>query len=335
MEGKLGLRSSHIISVLILLCMSGQLDELPEEQFNVMEYIHHGFKHTHMLNCFRSQKFEIPTNANEQFPPEDVVKPPPQYLSNNQEGDWESRVGRPTVRRIKSNGEFGHGKTSKKCRTTPSASSITEDPVMDCHQTDSIMEEVLAEHPISCQSIFSATRNSPEIESIFEELSKGVVGPEPKNKARKKMNSDPHSWEKPKTTLKSGSYIIGEDPAIKCGFNPQQVYDRKSKPKSTKANLQEAIRLIMAYAISKDGFIETYRDLSRFADEYPGSSLAIINAVKRKDSAVSSFIPPPRKGALYNYLCRKEKVPSEVCLEFDNFENVHIINHPDLDIYSL
>ena len=147
--------------------------------------------------------------------------------------------------------------------------------------------------------------------TILEDLCKHVVGPKPKRKATKRMNTC--TWDPPRE-IEPGRYIIGEDPAIQCGFNPKniykkEVYDRAHRKRECmKSKLQEAIWVIITYAISKGvdaflQFLQTYRELSRFAsDEYPRSSAVIIHVVMVKDSAMWSVIPPLKKGDLYKYL---------------------------------
>ena len=333
----------HILSVLYLLCDSGSryrdMFQVPEEQKDVLRYTHHAFKYNELLKLLIGQNFEIPPSEEEGFPPEELVKPPPRYYFNNREGPWQSNVGRKQVRRFRSKGEFGHsGKTAKKKRveaipiqpvvSTASASSIHEEIML---QTDSMIEEMSPEmfeemSPevlVASQASSSTNQNCLPTYTILDELCKDVMGTKPRKKMPKRMNFDTHCWEKP-IELESGSYIIGEDPAIQCGFLPKEVYDKKSIPKSMKSKLREAIRLIITYAISKDAFIQTYRALSRFAcEEYPRSSDAIIHAAMDKDSVVSSFIPPadPEKGDLYSYLCEV----SEICIELSFLMTLKIL----------
>ena len=173
-----------------------------------------------------------------------------------------------------------------------------------------MFEEMSPEVLVASQATSSTNQKCRQTYTILDELCNDAMGGKPRKQVPKKMSFATRCWEKPKE-LVAGSYIIGEDPAIQCGFNPNEVYDKKSIPKSTKSNLQESVRVIMTYAISKDAFIETYRELSRFAEEYPGSSAIIIHAAMGKESGVSSFIPPPEKGDLYRYLCGV----SEICIE--------------------
>ena len=324
----------HILAVLSHVCDQGlksrQINPVPEEQTDIMEYIHPAFKYKQLLNLFTGQKFEIPpNNGNDQFPSENMVKPPPHYHFSNRAGTWQPKVGRTQKRRFKSNGEFGNnGKTFKKKRTetisqeyivsTQSASSMHKEIMLECRdwcQTDSMKEEMPQEHIVA----------SSRTQNILEELCKHVVGPNSRSVAPKKMHLDTSCWERTKTLI-PGSYIIGEDPAIECGFNPNQVYESVCREKS---QLQEAVRIIITYAISKgiDAFIKTYRELSRFVsgcDEYARSSAAIIHAVMAKDTSLWGFIPPEEKGNLYKYLCgvnpqvdcsTDQNEPIEVCIE--------------------
>ena len=211
------------------------------------------------LNCLKhlaeNDGVIIPTSHNKLMT--STLGVPPRYnTTGGTESNWERGPGRRRIRRFASTGEFQrNGRVSSTCPTA--VSGTTTDP--GCTEFD-----------------VSGDRDSVLLDN--EKLLSSINGPKPRKRKQYQCkicgqynhNSStcPGSGDcfVSSTSIKSGKYLVGTDPAIELGIDRSIYMEYGGNISFERDDLQQAVKKILSYTLlmGEEEFVATFEDIVYF-----------------------------------------------------------------------